>query len=123
MRAGISIVQILYTGLGNFQHHYCRTGHRYGQFNRSCQYFRLLILRRDIRDLSGSFLSEKIGSNAVFYAAVLGELIVIACFLLDKYEIIGLGFLWLNVVGAVAVVLLSLILHFFGLKRPLGAES
>ena len=32
-------------------------------------------------------------------------------FLLDKYNIIGLGFLWLNVVGAVAVVLFALLLQ------------
>jgi hypothetical protein len=36
-----------------------------------------------------------------------GELIVITLFLLDKYELIGLGFLWLNVVGALVVVFLG----------------
>jgi len=60
-----------------------------------------------------AFYFKKIGSNAVFIAAIIGELIVILCFFLDKYNIIGLGFLWLNVVGAVAVVLLSLLLQLF----------
>jgi len=64
-----------------------------------------------------AFFFKKIGSNAVFIAAILGELIVILCFFLDKYNIIGLGFLWLNVVGAVAVVLLSLLLQTFLKKQ------
>ena len=64
-----------------------------------------------------AFYCKKVGSNAVFIAAILGELIVIAFFLLDKYNIIGLGFLWLNVVGAVAVVLLALLLQIFMKKQ------
>lgn len=58
-----------------------------------------------------AFYFKKVGSNAVFIAAILGELLVIACFLLDKYNIIGLGFLWLNVVGASAVVIFALLLQ------------
>ncbi|OYU53888.1 MAG: sodium:solute symporter [Chitinophagaceae bacterium BSSC1] len=54
-----------------------------------------------------AFYLKKVQSNAVFIAAILGELIVVAFFLLDKYNIIGLGFLWLNVVGALAVVILA----------------
>lgn len=54
-----------------------------------------------------AFYVKKIGANAVFWAAVLGELAVITLFILDKKEIIGLGFLWLNVAGALIVVLLS----------------
>jgi SSS family solute:Na+ symporter len=54
-----------------------------------------------------AFYLKKIKSDAVFWAAVLGELFVITLFLLDKYEVIGLGFLWLNVAGALAVVILS----------------
>ena len=64
-----------------------------------------------------AFYCKKVGSNSVFIAAILGECIVVTFFLLDKYEIIGLGFLWLNVVGAVAVVLLSLLLQLF-LQKP-----
>ena len=67
-----------------------------------------------------AFYFKKIGSNAVFAAAILGELVVILFFFLDKYNIIGLGFLWLNVVGAVAVVLLSLIFQLFLGKNSEG---
>lgn len=58
-----------------------------------------------------AFYCKKVKGNAVFIAAILGELIVITVFLLDKYNIIGLGFLWLNVVGAITVVALSLLLQ------------
>ena len=63
-----------------------------------------------------AFYFKKVGSNAVFIAAILGECIVITFFFLDKYEIIGLGFLWLNVVGAVAVVALGVLLQAFARK-------
>lgn len=54
-----------------------------------------------------AFYLKKIRGNAVFWAAIVGELVVITLFLLDKYEFIGLGFLWLNVAGAMVVVFLG----------------
>ncbi|MBH2004266.1 MAG: sodium:solute symporter [Sphingobacteriia bacterium] len=60
-----------------------------------------------------AFYMKKIQGNAVFRAAVVGEIFVITLFLLDKYNIIGLGFLWLNVAGALAVVFLSWCFSFF----------
>jgi SSS family solute:Na+ symporter len=56
-----------------------------------------------------AFYCKNVKANSVFAAAIITELIVITLFTLDKFEIIGLGFLWLNVVGAVLVVLFSLI--------------
>ncbi|MFC4232982.1 sodium:solute symporter [Parasediminibacterium paludis] len=64
-----------------------------------------------------AFYLKKVQSNAVFYAAILGELIVVTLFILDKYDIIGLGFLWLNVAGALAVVILSIFLQPLLQKR------
>jgi SSS family transporter len=57
------------------------------------------------------FYLKQIQSNAVFIAAIIGELIVVAIFILDKTGVIGLGFLWLNVIGAVVVVLFSWLLQ------------
>lgn len=68
-----------------------------------------------------AFYLKKVQGNAVFWAAVIGELLVIACFLMDRYNIIGLGFLWLNVVGAIAVVILALILQPL-LHKPITAQ-
>jgi len=67
------------------------------------------------------FYLKKVGSNAVFIAAIIGELIVITIFILDKIGVIGLGFLWLNVIGAVVVVLLSLMIQ--GGKRLIGYSN
>ena len=58
-----------------------------------------------------AFYCKQVKANAVFIAAIITELIVIALFTLDKINIIGLGFLWLNVVGALLVVLFSLLLQ------------
>lgn len=63
-----------------------------------------------------AFYMKRVKANAVFAAAIIGELIVISFFLLDKYNVIGLGFLWLNVVGALAVVLLSAFFQLFQRK-------
>ncbi len=54
-----------------------------------------------------AFYMKKIGGNAVFWAAVIGETIVVVLFVLDNKGIIGLGFLWLTVVGTAAVISLS----------------
>jgi len=57
---------------------------------------------------------KNIGGTAIFRAAIFGEIFVVACFLLDKWGYIGLGFLWLNAIGAIVVVALA---HFFQLLQ------
>ncbi|MBL7818752.1 MAG: sodium:solute symporter [Saprospiraceae bacterium] len=60
-----------------------------------------------------AFFMKKIGSKAVFWAAVLGELMVILLFLADKmaWQINGfsikIAYLWLNLVGCILVMLLA----------------
>jgi SSS family solute:Na+ symporter len=56
-----------------------------------------------------AFYAKKVDGTAVFWAAIVGEIFVIVCFLLDKYNIVGIGFLWLNVIGAVFVFLLAIL--------------
>lgn len=58
-----------------------------------------------------AFYAKSIKANAVFTAAILGELVVILLFILDKQDVIGLGFLWLNVVGALVVYGLAILLQ------------
>jgi Na+/proline symporter len=58
-----------------------------------------------------AFYCKTVGAKAVFIAAIIGELIVITFFFLDKFNIIGLGFLWLNVIGALLVVLIAKIVQ------------
>lgn len=57
-----------------------------------------------------AFYMKKINGNPVFYSAIIGEVIVVTLYILDKKEIIGFSFLWLNVVGAVAVLFFSWLL-------------
>ena len=53
-----------------------------------------------------AFYLKQVKGNAVFIAAVLSEVIVIGVYYLDI-----ISFLWLNVIGAVAVLLLSVIIQ------------
>ncbi|MFV0607156.1 MAG: sodium:solute symporter [Niabella sp.] len=58
-----------------------------------------------------AFYAKNVKGNAVFMAALIAEAIVISLFFLNEYEYISLGFLWLNVVGALAVWIISLLLQ------------
>lgn len=53
-----------------------------------------------------AFYVKKVQGNAVFYAALVAEAIVVTCWYKDVA-----AFLWLNVIGCVFVVLLSIILQ------------
>jgi SSS family solute:Na+ symporter len=68
-----------------------------------------------------AFYMKKIGGTAVFTAAVITELMVIVLFFLNEYKYISLGFLWLTMLGATSVMLLSAVLNPFIKKaRPDG---
>ncbi|TAF94029.1 MAG: sodium:solute symporter [Bacteroidetes bacterium] len=55
-----------------------------------------------------AFMAPKVTGKTVFTVALISEFIVVLLFTLDYNGIIGLGFLWLNVVGALLVYILSL---------------
>lgn len=57
-----------------------------------------------------AFYLKQIGGKAVFMSAIISEVAVIVLFFLNQYNVIGLSFLWLNVAGALLVVMLSLLL-------------
>jgi SSS family solute:Na+ symporter len=59
-----------------------------------------------------AFYFKIIGAKAVFWSAVISELIIIALFILNEKEIISLSFLWLNAVGALMVILFSLVFQW-----------
>lgn len=58
-----------------------------------------------------AFYIKSVKGHAVFWAAIVSELLVVLVFLLDKYNIIGVSFLWLNVIGALLVALISYLLQ------------
>jgi Na+/proline symporter len=66
-----------------------------------------------------AFYMKQIKGNAVFWAAIFSELVVILIFVLNKYNIIGISFLWLNVIGALLVMLLGLLFQYvFSIRQP-----
>lgn len=63
-----------------------------------------------------AFWIKKVKANAIFFAAVLSELMVILIFYLDI-----ISFLWLNVIGALLVILLGLALQVITGREKLPA--
>jgi hypothetical protein len=55
-----------------------------------------------------AFWLKFIKGNAVFYAAILSELLVIVVYKMDI-----ISFLWLNVIGALLVIIISCVLQVF----------
>ena len=70
-----------------------------------------------------AFYIKSIGGRAVFWSAVVSEIAVITLFLLNQNGIIGLSFLWLNVVGAGLVVIIAAILQGFSGKKVVSIEE
>jgi SSS family transporter len=58
-----------------------------------------------------AFFFKKVGGRAVFIAAIIAEIWVVGTFIADSYEIINLAYLWLNLIGCVATVVLALLLE------------
>ncbi len=64
--------------------------------------------------LIGYFLISQffttVGSNAIFWGAILGEICVLIIYYLTTNGTINLAYLWLNLIGCVLVILFSLLL-------------
>jgi Na+/proline symporter len=58
-----------------------------------------------------AFFFKFVKSKAIFLAAIIGELMVIAVFIADKMEILNIPYLFLNLIGCVLVVVISMILQ------------
>ncbi len=58
-----------------------------------------------------AFFLKKVQSQAVFLAAIIGEMIVITLFLMDKNGVIDLAYLWLNLIGCLLVVGFAVLLQ------------
>lgn len=65
-----------------------------------------------------AFYLKRIGANAVFYAAIAGELVVLL-----MYGFTNIGWLWLNAIGALAVPVFSVILHLFSKQKHTTVPS
>jgi Na+/proline symporter len=58
-----------------------------------------------------AFFFKYVKGNAVFIAAFINQALVIALYLMDKYEIINIPYLWLNFVGCVTVIAIALFIQ------------
>ncbi|HEU4725039.1 MAG TPA: sodium:solute symporter [Candidatus Eisenbacteria bacterium] len=65
-----------------------------------------------------AFYLKRVRGTAVFAAALVAEVAVVACFLFTK-----ISFLWYNVVGCLGVVILALLLSAFQTKTPAPATA
>lgn len=71
-----------------------------------------------------AFFLKKIRSgNVVFWAAVLAELLVLTVFVLTRLGVFKMGFLWLNPIGALGVLLFSVLLQGLRREKVLSRES
>ncbi len=64
-----------------------------------------------------AFFFKSIKGNAVFTAGIITQVIIIALYFLDTYEIISLPYLWLNFVGCVIVMFLAFLFQSLRKQR------
>ncbi len=59
-----------------------------------------------------AFFFKSVKGNAVFISGIITQIIIIGLYFLNLYEFINLPFLWLNFVGCIVVIILSLLIDF-----------
>lgn len=64
-----------------------------------------------------AFFLKKVNGHQIFIAAIIGEVIVVYCYIFDIVE-----YLWLNVVGSVGVMVIAWLLSFIPVRRHLLSE-
>ncbi len=58
-----------------------------------------------------AFYLKRVSATPVFISAVIVELFVVSIHILNQKEIVNISFLWLNAIGALGVILMSLLLE------------
>ncbi|MCO6461655.1 MAG: sodium:solute symporter [Saprospiraceae bacterium] len=72
-----------------------------------------------------AFFFKKIGGKAVFWGAIVSEVIILLLYLLGEMDIVSIGYLWYNLIGCVLVIIVSSIIQGFNkgdLKTYSNAE-
>lgn len=64
-----------------------------------------------------AFFFKYVRGNAVFIAAIINQILVIALYMMDKYEVINIPYLWLNFVGCVTVIAIAFLLQSM-MRKP-----
>jgi Na+/proline symporter len=68
------------------------------------------------------FMKRVTNGNVVFYAALSTQLLVLLIYILSKMKLIGLGFLWLNPIGALGVMFFTVLFGSFSGGRGISAK-
>jgi SSS family solute:Na+ symporter len=68
-----------------------------------------------------AFYFKRIGATAIFTSAVIVEAFIVTIHILNQKKIVNLSFLWLNVVGAIGVILVASLLSVF-FKKEVSKE-
>jgi len=68
-----------------------------------------------------AFFFKRVGSRATLIAAIIGEILVVTIFMLDRYDIVNIAYLWLNLIGCVAVILIGMLLA--GLDKSIKSPA
>ena len=58
-----------------------------------------------------AFFFKRVGGNAVFIAALITEVIVIAIYVMDRHEMLHIAYLWLNMIGCVLLIGIAILLE------------
>lgn len=66
-----------------------------------------------------AFYVKRVGGKAVFWSAIVSEVLVVTLFVLNENDIFHLSFLWLNAVGALLVVGIALLLQMMFRQRAI----
>lgn len=66
-----------------------------------------------------AFFVKKVMGTATFYAAIIGELVVLFLFYLSITDVIELAYLWLNLIGCMVVVFIAIIIQLFSKDKKL----
>ncbi|HQP77898.1 MAG TPA: sodium:solute symporter, partial [Saprospiraceae bacterium] len=56
-----------------------------------------------------AFFFRKIGGNAVFWAAIAAEGIILSLYVLGEMKVLSIGFLWYNLIGCVLVIAFGMV--------------
>lgn len=70
-----------------------------------------------------AFFFRKVGGTAVFYSAIISQLIIIALFSLNRNGIIEIGYLWYNLIAPAILIILSLLLNLIFKEDNLLAKE
>lgn len=70
-----------------------------------------------------AFFFKFVKSNAVFFGAIITQILVIALYFLNEYHIINLPFLWLNFVGCLIVITIAILLQIFSINDYRTAQN